>query len=104
MDESNFTDLRRMIAIAGADTELRMFRSFDPALAGVPEPDPRLDVPDPYYGGPADFEAVLQMVEQASDGGRGLRGRTYRGRTRALTSQGWPRTGCRQGQAAGWGP
>jgi protein-tyrosine phosphatase len=25
-------------------------------------------VPDPYYGGPADFERVLDLVEQACDG------------------------------------
>jgi protein-tyrosine-phosphatase len=25
-------------------------------------------VPDPYYGGLADFELVLQMVERAADG------------------------------------
>lgn len=27
-----------------------------------------LDVPDPYYGGPQDFEAVLDMLEFAVDG------------------------------------
>lgn len=27
---------------------------------------PRRDVPDPYYGGPADFELVLDLVESAS--------------------------------------
>jgi protein-tyrosine phosphatase len=27
---------------------------------------PRSDVPDPYYGGPADFERVLDLVEGAS--------------------------------------
>jgi protein-tyrosine phosphatase len=26
------------------------------------------DVPDPYYGGPEDFELVLDMVEEAADG------------------------------------
>jgi protein-tyrosine phosphatase len=27
-----------------------------------------LDVPDPYYGGPEEFDAVLDLVERASDG------------------------------------
>jgi protein-tyrosine phosphatase len=27
-----------------------------------------LDVPDPYYGPPAGFEAVLDLVESATDG------------------------------------
>lgn len=66
MDAANYADLDRMRA--GARPLLRMLRSYDPALAGVAEPDPRLDVPDPYYGGPADFEQVLAMCEKAADG------------------------------------
>ena len=53
---------------AGGGPELRMMRSFDPALAGRPEPSPDLDVPDPYYGGPEGFVEVLHMVEEAADG------------------------------------
>ena len=45
-----------------------MMRSFDPALAHLPEPDPGLSVPDPYYGGPEGFDEVLRMIEQAADG------------------------------------
>jgi protein-tyrosine phosphatase len=45
-----------------------MMRSFDPALAHLPEPHPDLAVPDPYYGGPEGFDAVLEMIEQAADG------------------------------------
>jgi protein-tyrosine phosphatase len=26
------------------------------------------DVPDPYYGGPADFELALDLIERACDG------------------------------------
>jgi len=66
MDESNYDDLRRMIPADGP--ELRMFRSFDPVLAGLAEPHPDLAVPDPYYGGPEGFTEVLHMIEQAADG------------------------------------
>jgi len=66
MDTANYADLLRMQR--GTRAELRMLRSFDPELTSVPEPDPRLDVPDPYYGGPEDFLEVLRMVERASGG------------------------------------
>ena len=41
---------------------LALFMEFAPALG-------RRDVPDPYYGGPAGFEDVLDLVEE---GARGL--------------------------------
>lgn len=68
MDATNYADLEQMIQRAGATTELRMMRAFDPDLADLPEPHPDLDVPDPYHGGPADFAEVLRMVERASGG------------------------------------
>ncbi|MCL1900508.1 MAG: hypothetical protein FWG11_08380, partial [Promicromonosporaceae bacterium] len=48
--------------------EVRMWRSFDPAAPAVTETDreDRLDVPDPWYGGPADFEACLATIEAAT--------------------------------------
>jgi protein-tyrosine phosphatase len=45
-----------------------MMRSFDPALEGVPVGDPRLDVPDPWYGDHDGFADVLAMLEAAADG------------------------------------
>jgi protein-tyrosine phosphatase len=60
MDRANLADLR---ALAGRGTDadrLRLFRDFDPAAPGA-------DVPDPYYGGPDGFEAVLAMVERTCD-------------------------------------
>jgi protein-tyrosine phosphatase len=57
-----------MMGGSGQSPELRMMRSFDPALAHLPEPDPGLSVPDPYYGGPEGFDEVLRMIEQAADG------------------------------------
>jgi protein-tyrosine phosphatase len=68
MDESNYVDLERMIALSGQPTELRMMRSFAPKLRHLPEPHPGLDVPDPFFGGSAGFEVVLTMIEEAADG------------------------------------
>lgn len=68
MDVENYRDLSRMLSESGARTEVRMMRSFDPALAYLTEPHPDLSVPDPYYGGPAGFDQVLRMIEDASGG------------------------------------
>ena len=42
---------------------LRMMRSFDPRSAAF-----TLDVEDPYYGGPDDFEAVFAVIEASLPG------------------------------------
>lgn len=68
MDTSNYADLKALLPRSAPHVELRMLRAFDPTLAGIPEPDPRLDVPDPYHGTDADFVTVLRMVEAAVDG------------------------------------
>lgn len=68
MDTSNYSNLRALMHESDAQSELRMLRSFDPALLGVTEPDPELDIPDPYFGGPEGFEQVLTMIERAVDG------------------------------------
>lgn len=57
MDSHNLRDLRRM----GVDAEL--IRSFDPEADDV-------DVPDPYYGDPADFDEVVAMIQEAVPGVR----------------------------------
>ena len=61
MDSDN---LRRLQAIRPKEAkgQLRLLLEYAPQ-AGA------LDVPDPYYGGAAGFERVLDLVEQ---GGRGL--------------------------------
>ena len=66
MDSANYRDVLALRDIPQADTPVRMLRSFDPALAHLPEPHPELDVPDPYYAG--GFDEVLDMVETAVDG------------------------------------
>lgn len=67
MDSRNFAALLEM-ATKPTHHRVRMMRSFDPALAGVPDGDPRLDVPDPWYGGMQDFVGVLGMLERAATG------------------------------------
>lgn len=52
MDEDNLSDLERLRPAAGR-AELRLFAA--------------VAVPDPYSGGPAGFERVLDLIEAASD-------------------------------------
>ena len=54
----------RFLADMGVPPErLRMMRAFDPRSGAHP-----LDVEDPYYGGPEDFEAVFTVIESALPG------------------------------------
>lgn len=58
MDESNLASLERDCP-AGAGHKVRLFLDF------LNDPQ-RREVPDPYYGGHAGFEQVLDLVEEAS--------------------------------------
>jgi protein-tyrosine phosphatase len=58
MDERNRRD---MLARAAPAERVRLLLDYAPEL-GVRE------VPDPYYGGPRDFEQVLDLVEPAARG------------------------------------
>jgi protein-tyrosine phosphatase len=60
MDTNNLDVLRRR-APAAYRERVRLFLEFAPDC-GLDE------VPDPYYGGPAGFEQVLDLVEEASRG------------------------------------
>jgi protein-tyrosine phosphatase len=60
MDRANLSDLRRRAPIQYRE-RVRLFLEFAPD-AGVDE------VPDPYYGGAAGFEEVLDLAEQAARG------------------------------------
>lgn len=60
MDADNLGHLQAE-APAAAQSRLRLLLTFAPRL-GVRE------VPDPYYGGPAGFERVLDLIEIACDG------------------------------------
>jgi protein-tyrosine phosphatase len=58
MDRGHEKALR---ALVDDPSRVRLLRSFDPDADGT-------DVPDPYYGGPAGFDAVLVMIEDACAG------------------------------------
>lgn len=66
MTASHARALRRL----DPDAPVRMFRSFDPEAPEVEgeRDESRLDVADPWYGGPEDFELCLDQVEGATDG------------------------------------
>ncbi len=59
LDAGHGKALRRLV---DEPERVRLLRSFDPA-AGAD-----LDVPDPYYGGAAGFDEVLDMIEAAMPG------------------------------------
>ncbi len=59
MDRHNLADLAALAPAGGRRAELRLFSDFLPP--GAPR-----DVPDPYFGGAAGFERVLDMVQAGS--------------------------------------
>jgi protein-tyrosine phosphatase len=60
MEESNLLTLRLRCPQAHQG-KLRLFTSYGSAPVGQ-------DVPDPFYGQPADFEQVLDLIEDGCDG------------------------------------
>jgi len=60
MDRSNYAKLQQ-ICPPGYEDRLHMFLSFF-------NDSPEEEVPDPYYGGPAGFDYVLDLIEEASEG------------------------------------
>lgn len=60
MDRDNLRDLERLAG--GARPHIRMLGSF---LGDGCTNDLARPVPDPYYGGPASFDFVLDMIETA---------------------------------------
>lgn len=60
VDRANLTALRRL-APTGSRARLRLLLDYAPA-------QPLREVPDPYYGGPQDFERVLDLCEAAAAG------------------------------------
>ncbi len=67
MDRQNLAELRRRSPVQYRE-RVRLFLEFAPDLGAD-------DVPDPYYGGEAGFEEVLDLTEQAA---RGLLGHLTR--------------------------
>ncbi len=60
MDHANYEYLQRLCPL-GQEAKMHLFLDFAPHLQVS-------EVPDPYYGGPAGFERVFDMVEEASRG------------------------------------
>lgn len=61
MDDQNLAHLRQTLPI-GATARLGLLMEYSRGYADVRA------VPDPYYGAPAGFERVLDLVEDACDG------------------------------------
>ena len=61
LDLDNQRALRRMAPDRATGARVRLLREFDPEADS-------LEVPDPYYGGTADFDVALDQVEAACDG------------------------------------
>ena len=72
MDSANLRDLRAMAPDRQTADRIRLFRSFDPALAGQPgesgAADADQDVPDPYGGTAADYALAFDLVQPAAAG------------------------------------
>ena len=60
MDKDNYRSLKA-ICPTGEETNLHMFMDFAPHMRTA-------EVPDPYYGGPAGFERVFDLVDAAARG------------------------------------
>ncbi len=60
MDRENRENLLD-ICPDGFEHKIRLFMEFAPAR-------PEQEVPDPYFGGPAGFDRVLDMIEEATAG------------------------------------
>ena len=70
MTASHARALRRIADDADVAGRVVMFRTFDPAAPRVADvrDEHLLDVDDPWYGGPANFEHCLDEIEAAADG------------------------------------
>jgi protein-tyrosine phosphatase len=60
MDRHNLEELEELEALASPlhTARVRLFRDYDPAGRG--------DVPDPYRGGPEEFERVFAMIDRTA--------------------------------------
>lgn len=61
MDQENLADLRPLVGLGGR-ARLQLLRDFDPAAP------PGASVPDPYYGGDAGFDEVVEQCLAACAG------------------------------------
>lgn len=70
MTASHARALRRIADDEDVASRVVLFRTFDPAAPRITDPrdEHLLDVDDPWYGGPANFEHCLDEIEAAADG------------------------------------
>lgn len=70
MDRGHARDLHAIAPDEESAAKIRLMRSFDPATEedGIDEDDPRIDVPDPYYGRESAFATMIEQLEAATDG------------------------------------
>jgi len=61
MDEDNLANLRQSLPF-GTSARLGLLMEHSRRFSGI------LEIPDPYYGTPAGFERVLDLVEDACEG------------------------------------
>lgn len=62
MDRSNLADMIDQAPTVAQQTQVRMFREFDPMAHDGDD-----EVPDPWYGGSEGFRDVLVMIERTTD-------------------------------------
>ncbi|NNM68287.1 MAG: low molecular weight phosphotyrosine protein phosphatase, partial [Spirochaetales bacterium] len=60
MDNENLSQLRKLATNASQRNKIKLFRDWDPAGPG--------EIPDPFYGGEADFEAVWHLCDRSARG------------------------------------
>lgn len=56
MDDANLRDMRRLDRDGSRAHKIKLMLDFHPTRAGA-------DVPDPYYGGDAGFQEVIDLIE-----------------------------------------
>lgn len=60
MDNSNFTNIHRILENENHKPKIQMMRDYDPQGKG--------DVPDPYYGGEKGFQEVFEILDRTMEG------------------------------------
>jgi protein-tyrosine phosphatase len=69
MTQRHAAALHRLAARGGQPGRIALYRELDPDVPQVAPGDLHLlDIDDPWYGGPAQFEACLDQLEQGADG------------------------------------
>jgi len=62
MDKANRQSLQSWTTTTEQDNKIKLMREFDS------QGGPKLDVPDPYYGGPDGFISTFEIVKRSCEG------------------------------------